>query len=88
MSRPIIRVFLSKSTRPRVEPIYHGPHPTIPSVGEHVSIEYDACLVWKVEHILSNENDSHTNADVYVTQNRPNLITGKSYAHPRPVDHT
>lgn len=81
MDKPIIRVFLSTSTRSGEVPIYHGPHHTIPAIGERVCVQYDALIVWRVEHILSHENNGQTAADIYVTQNRPQLLTAKSHEH-------
>ena len=53
---PNIRVFLGDSTRkPDCEAIYFGSHSRIPTIGEHVCVQYRAHEVWRVEHILSNE---------------------------------
>ena len=63
---PIIRVFLGDSTRkPDCEEIYLGQHPRIPTVGEHICVQYGEYEVWRVEHILSAAV-GHPNAHIHI----------------------
>ena len=61
---PIIRVHLTNFTKSGAEPpIYLGPHPTIPRVGDHVGVQYSEHEVWRVEHMLGHD----VHADVYLS---------------------
>jgi hypothetical protein len=55
MDWPIIKVFIGSGTKqPDCKFFWEGKHPCIPSVGDHICVEYKEHKVWRTEHILSS----------------------------------
>lgn len=68
MNKPIIRIFISKYIQEASSnAVAVVKHSRIPSVGEHIFLEYSTHKVIRVEHIL-NASDDTPCANVYLKE--------------------